>query len=131
MYSLNPLDIWPKTNMSRNPVYKNEEVKERILERLDNAINDSAKLTQSIAKASKSHEILSQCTKAYAGLDSVLAGTEQNLCAIRDLSCKLDSQTERVEKGLVKVVRLCESVDKVNQVTWNISTINIIKADTN
>ena len=98
---------------SKNPVYKNEEVKERILERLDNAIKDSAKLTETIAKSSKSHEILSQCTKTYAALDSVLANTEQNLRAIQDMATKLDAQTEKVERGLLKVVHLCESVEKV------------------
>ena len=42
---------------SKNPHYKNEEVKEKIIERFDNALTDSVKLTQAISKSSKSREV--------------------------------------------------------------------------
>lgn len=98
---------------SRNPHYKNEEVKEKITERFDSALIDAGKLTQAITKSSKSREILSQCTKTVVALVNPLATTEQTMKAMEAMLTKFHSQIERAENRLEKVVELKLAIEKV------------------
>eukprot|EP00794_Sanderia_malayensis_P005530 gene5530-6215_t len=78
---------------SKQTVYKNSEVINRVYERASSSLSEAAKLTQSIVKNSKTKDIIHQSTKHFVSLDNSLTNIDQNLNNIGKSVERMNSQS--------------------------------------
>jgi len=100
----------------KNPVvYKNTEIKGRIIEKLDSSLYESSKLCQAINKSSKTRETLHQASKSMASLDSNVMNTHQNLKAMEMTLAKMREHSKKADERLCEIEDLRNKVDSMHR----------------